>query len=1098
MPKREDIETILILGAGPIVIGQACEFDYSGTQAVKALREEGYRVVLVNSNPATIMTDPALADRTYVEPLDVPTVERIIERERPDAVLPTVGGQTALNLAMDLHEAGVFERYGVELIGADPKAIATAEDRELFKAAMDRAGLESARSGIARSLAEAEELASHTGFPAIIRPSYTLGGSGGGIAYNMEEFRSIVEEGLALSPVHELLIEESLLGWKEFELELMRDTQGNGVVICSIENLDAMGVHTGDSITIAPAQTLSDREYQRLRDIGLKVMEVVGVATGGSNVQFAVDPETGRVVVIEMNPRVSRSSALASKATGFPIAKIAAKLAVGYTLPELPNDITRSTPASFEPALDYVVVKVPRWNFEKFPGTKPLLGTAMKSVGEAMAMGRTFAEAFQKALRSREDGRHGWGADGVPAPDEDRLRELLITPTPARIFAVRAALEAGWGVETVADLTGMDPWFLDRMAEMLALEEQFEGYTLEELPADLLREAKRSGYSDHQIAHLLGSGELPGVAAAGPDQLSVLDAGPPAADVRERRLALGISPTYHRVDTCAAEFPAETPYLYSSYETECEADPTDRRKVMILGSGPNRIGQGLEFDYCCCHAVFALRELGYETIMVNCNPETVSTDYDTADRLYFEPLTLEDVLNIVEVERPDGVLVQFGGQTPLKLARGLEAAGVPLWGTPPEAIDRAEDRDRFGALLAELGLRAPPHGSATSWAEARTLAARVGYPVMVRPSYVLGGRGMAVIDDEAALDRYLSSVTEATPEHPVLIDRFLEEAVEVDVDAVSDGEEVRIAGVMEQIELAGIHSGDSACVLPAVDISDDQDAALREATVALARGLGVVGLMNVQFAFKDGELYVLEANPRASRSVPYVAKATGIPWASVAAKAAAGVSLADQELPEERPLDHFFVKEVTLPWRRFPGATIALGPEMRSTGEAMGVGSTFGEAFAKAERGCGLGFPLEGTAFLSVNDHDKAKLLPVVNGLVEMGFALVATSGTAAFLREHGHTVRHVYKVNEGRPNAADLIVNDEIDLVVNTPLGQASIFDEQAIRRAAIRHDVLCITTTTGAGAALEGIRALRAGSLSVRSLQELHASRQEEPVAH
>ena len=1110
MPKRTDIHTILVLGAGPIVIGQACEFDYSGTQAIKALREEGYRIVLVNSNPATIMTDPTLAERTYIEPLDVPTLTEIIARERPDALLPTVGGQTALNLAMDLDRAGVLAKYNVELLGANVQAIATAEDRELFKQAMDKIGLQSARSGVARSLGEALQLVQTTGYPAIVRPSFTLGGAGGGIAYNADDFRSIVEDGLKLSPIGELLIEESLLGWKEYELELMRDHAGNGVVICSIENFDPMGVHTGDSITVAPAMTLSDREYQRLRDMGLAVMEVVGVATGGSNVQFAINPADGRVIVIEMNPRVSRSSALASKATGFPIAKIAAKLAVGYSLPELPNDITRSTPASFEPALDYVVVKIPRWNFEKFPGSEPILGTAMKSVGEAMAIGRTFPEALQKALRSLENGRMGWGADGVVAVPAERLRELLITPTPQRIFAVRAAFDAGWSVEDIHDLTKIDPWFLDQLAALLPLEAQIKQHTLESLPAELLREAKRNGYSDVQLAMLVGDRGSGVRDQETEDQKSEFgsqeirsrnrtsenderetlptpDLRPPtSAAIRQRRIAQNITPTYHRVDTCAAEFPAHTPYLYSSYETECEAEPTDRRKVMILGGGPNRIGQGLEFDYCCCHAVFALRDLGYETIMVNCNPETVSTDYDTADRLYFEPLTLEDVLNIVDVEKPDGVVLQFGGQTPLKLAKGLEAAGVPLWGTSPAAIDRAEDRGQFGAVLAECGLLATPYGSATSWDEARQVAARIGYPTMVRPSYVLGGQGMAIIHDEAGLEDYLRRVTDASPEHPVLLDRFLADATELDVDAVSDGESVVIAGIMEQIERAGIHSGDSACVMPTVRISPAITAQLVAATEKLAQALGVIGLMNVQYAVKDDAVYVLEVNPRASRSIPYVAKATGVAWAAVAAKVMAGVSLREQGITETPTLRGFHVKEVVLPWRRFPGATIALGPEMRSTGEAMGSGDTFGAAFAKAQAGCGRHLPTGGAAFLSVNDNDKPALLPVAQHLAALGFKLIATGGTAKFLRDHGLAVETIYKVNEGRPNAADYIINGQVDLLVNTPLGRASIFDEQAIRQTALRQGIVSITTVASAAAVVDAIQAERDGGSGVRALQD------------
>ncbi|KPL81402.1 carbamoyl-phosphate synthase large subunit [Herpetosiphon geysericola] len=1065
MPKRSDIHSILVLGAGPIVIGQACEFDYSGTQAIKALREEGYRIILVNSNPATIMTDPSLADRTYIEPLDVPTVSEIIARERPDALLPTVGGQTALNLAMDLHRAGVLEQYNVQLLGANVDAIATAEDRELFKQAMDRIGLQSARSGIARSLEEALELVKATGFPSIIRPSFTLGGAGGGIAYNSEDFRRIVEEGLKLSPIGELLIEESLLGWKEYELELMRDSAGNGVVVCSIENFDPMGVHTGDSITVAPAMTLSDREYQRLRDMGLAVMEVVGVATGGSNVQFAINPHDGRVIVIEMNPRVSRSSALASKATGFPIAKIAAKLAVGYTLPELPNDITKSTPASFEPALDYVVVKIPRWNFEKFPGSQPVLGTAMKSVGEAMAMGRTFTEALQKALRSLENGRMGWGADGSQPVPQERLRELLITPTPQRIFAMRTAFDLGWTVDQIHELTKIDYWFLDQLASLIALEKELRQYDLATIPAELLLQAKRNGYSDPQLAYLLNAN---------------------AAEVRQQRLGHGITPTYHHVDTCAAEFPAQTPYLYSSYETESEANPSDRRKVMILGGGPNRIGQGLEFDYCCCHAVFALRELGYETIMVNCNPETVSTDYDTADRLYFEPLTLEDVLNIVDVEQPAGVLLQFGGQTPLKLAKGLEAAGVPLWGTSPAAIDRAEDRGQFGAVLAECGLRATPYGSATSWDEARAIAERIGYPTMVRPSYVLGGQGMAIIHDQAGLDDYLRHITEASPEHPVLLDRFLEDATELDVDAVADGETVVIAGMMEQIERAGIHSGDSACVMPTVGIKPEVVEQLKLATDKLARALGVVGLMNVQFAVKDDEIYVLEVNPRASRSIPYVAKASGVAWAALAAKVMAGVTLKQQGISSAPALRGFHVKEVVLPWRRFPGATIALGPEMRSTGEAMGSGDSFGAAFAKAQAGCGRSLPTSGAIFVSVNDHDKPALVPVAKQYSELGFNVIATAGTAQYLREQGLKVESIYKVNEGRPNAADYIINGQVDIIVNTPLGRASLFDEQAIRQTALRQGVISITTVASAAAVADAIQALREGGLGVRALQD------------
>ncbi len=1095
MPRRNDIHTILILGSGPIVIGQACEFDYSGAQACKALREEGYRVVLVNSNPATIMTDPGLADATYIEPLTVESLERIIAKERPDALLPTVGGQTALNLAIDLDAAGVLERYDVELIGATVAAVRIAEDRQLFKEKMLEIGLAVPRSGTAHSLDEALEIIGVTGFPAIIRPSFTLGGSGGGIAYNIEDFRAIVERGLDASPVRQVLIEESVLGWKEFELEVVRDRADNGIIICSIENIDPMGVHTGDSITVAPAMTLTDREYQRLRDMGLAVLRAVGVETGGSNVQFAVNPADGRVYVIEMNPRVSRSSALASKATGFPIARIAAKLAVGYTLDELPNDITRSTPASFEPTLDYVVVKIPRWTFEKFPAADQTLTTQMKSVGEAMAIGRTFPEAFQKAWRSLEQGRAGWGADGKDAITPERLRERLITPHPERLFYIRYALQSGMTVEQIHNLTKIDPWFLHQFEQMLNLEGRLRAFTLATIPADLLRQAKRMGFSDVQLAHLLRVCE--GHAALGAERRGEAALG---LQVRARRKALGIVPTFHRVDTCAAEFPADTPYLYSSYESEDEALPTNRRKVMILGSGPNRIGQGIEFDYCCCHAVFGLRKLGYETIMVNCNPETVSTDYDTADRLYFEPLTLEDVLNIVDIERPDGVLIQFGGQTPLKLARDLEAAGVPIWGTSPEAIDLAEDRDRFGALLDRLDIPAPAHGSATSWNEAHAVAQRIGYPVVVRPSYVLGGRAMAIVYDDESLERYMREAVDASPEHPVLIDRFLEDAFEMDVDALSDGTTVVIAGIMEQIELAGVHSGDSACVIPTYMVAPEHVATMRDYSVRLAQALGVQGLMNVQYAMKDGIVYVLEVNPRASRTVPFVAKATGVPWAQIAAQAATGQKLKVQQgrlaigetlydlpaLNDHAQPTMYHVKEVVLPWVRFPGVDTLLGPEMRSTGEAMGSGATFGEAFAKAQLGCGQRLPSTGAAFLSVNDRDKANLIPIARDLADLGFTLLATSGTATLLQEAGLAVTPIYKVNEGRPNAVDYIKNGQIALIVNTPLGKASFFDEAAIRRAAIIYGVPALTTLSGAAAAVQAIRALRNGGWTVQSLQE------------
>ena len=1103
MPKRTDIHSILILGSGPIVIGQACEFDYSGAQACKALREEGYRVVLVNSNPATIMTDPQLADATYIEPLDVEALERIIAKERTDALLPTVGGQTGLNLAVALDEAGVLERHGVKLIGASIQAVKLAEDRELFKQKMIEIGFEVPKSGIAHTLQEALDVVTQTGYPAIIRPSFTLGGAGGGIAYNIEELRNIVERGLDASPVTQVLIEESVIGWKEFELEVMRDRADNGVIICSIENIDPMGVHTGDSITVAPAMTLTDREYQRLRDMAITILRAVGVETGGSNVQFAVSPYDGRVYVIEMNPRVSRSSALASKATGFPIAKIAAKLAVGYTLDELPNDITRETPASFEPTLDYVVVKIPRWAFEKFPGADPTLTTQMKSVGEVMAIGRTFAEAYQKAWRSLEQNRMGWGADGKDDIDPERVRERLITPHPERHFYVRYALQSGMSIDQVAALTHIDPWFIHQFEQLINMEGRLRAFTLDTLPPDLLRQAKRMGFSDGQLAYLLRVtiDERRKTKDESNTDISNADLRPssfvfrPEMLVRERRKSLGILPTFHRVDTCAAEFPADTPYMYSSYESEDESAPTQRDKVIILGSGPNRIGQGIEFDYCCCHAVFGLRALGYETIMVNCNPETVSTDYDTADRLYFEPLTLEDVLNIVDIEQPKGVVVQFGGQTPLKLARGLEAAGVPIWGTSPDAIDLAEDRDRFGALLDRLGIPAPAHGSATSWEEAREAAAHIGYPVVVRPSYVLGGRAMAIVYDDTTLERYMREAVAASPEHPVLIDRFLEDAFEMDVDAVSDGETVAVAGIMEQIELAGVHSGDSACVIPTFMVAQEHVQTMRDYTVRLAKALHVVGLMNVQYAMQDGVVYVLEVNPRASRTIPFVAKATGTPWAQIAAQAMAGKSIetrdARRETRDEAVLQPqtFHVKEVVLPWGRFPGVDTLLGPEMRSTGEAMGSGLTFGEAYAKAQIGCGQKLPTSGAAFLSVNDRDKSTLVPIARDLHALGFTLLATSGTAAALEAAGLPVTTIYKVNEGRPNAVDYIKNNQVALIVNTPLGKASFFDEAAIRRAAITYGVPMVTTLSGAAAAVQAIRSIREGGWMVRSLQEQHA---------
>jgi carbamoyl-phosphate synthase large subunit len=1063
VPRDPSIGSVLVIGSGPIVIGQACEFDYSGTQAIKALRSEGVRVSLVNSNPATIMTDPEYADRTYVEPLTPEVLEAILERERPDAVLPTVGGQTALNLAVALSERGVLDRLGIRLIGASRRAVEVGEDRRLFKEAMGRIGLDVPKSRFARSLEEAHEALLVTGLPAVVRPSFTLGGTGGGIAYNAEEFEDVVTRGLDLSPVHEILIEESVIGWKEYELEVMRDRADNFVVICSIENFDPMGIHTGDSVTVAPAQTLTDREYQAMRDAARAIIREVGVETGGSNIQFAVDPESGRLVVIEMNPRVSRSSALASKATGFPIAKIAALLAIGYRLDEIKNDITRVTPASFEPVLDYVVVKIPRWAFEKFRDASPKLGTQMKSVGEVMAIGRTFKEALQKGIRGLENGR-GFGGSEI---DDARIREKLLTPDPDRILYVKRALELGWAHEAVQRMTGIDPWFLDQIQQIADLKERLAR------PDDLeaLREGKRMGFSDARIAALRGTTE---------------------ADVRARRLAIGLRPVYKRVDTCAAEFESHTPYLYSTYEEECEAAPTDRRKVMILGSGPNRIGQGIEFDYCCCHGSFAFREEGFETIMVNCNPETVSTDYDTSDRLYFEPLTFEDVMNVVERERPDGVVIQFGGQTPLRLALPLHRAGVPILGTSPDAIDLAEDRRRFSVLLEQLGIPQPESGTATSLEEATVVAARVGYPVLVRPSYVLGGRAMAIVYDASHLEEYVREAVKTSPEHPILIDRFLEHAVELDVDAVADGERVVIGGILQHIEEAGIHSGDSCAVIPTFGVEERHLATIRNATRRLGLALGVRGLMNVQFAIQKDVVYVLEVNPRASRTVPFISKATGVPLAKVAARVLAGRSLAEQGLTRDLEVDRFFIKAPVFPFLKFPGADILLGPEMKSTGEVMGISKRFGTAFAKALAAAGSEIPTSGTAFVSVNDHDKDAVLPIARALHEMGFSLLATRGTAAFLEERGVPCEMIFKVNEGRPHVVDRIKSRGIDLVINTPLGEVSFYDDGAIRKNAILYGVLCLTTITAAAATVEAIRALRerAVSAEVVSLQELHAA--------
>jgi carbamoyl-phosphate synthase large subunit len=1081
MPKRTDLKRVLVIGSGPIVIGQACEFDYSGSQACKALRAEGLEVILVNSNPATIMTDPELADRTYVEPLTPDIVGAIIEKERPDAVLPTVGGQTALNLAMDLARQGTLAEHNVRLIGASIDAIRIAEDRLLFKDAMRTIGLDVPQSGLARSLNEAMDLARALGFPLVIRPSFTLGGVGGGIAYNIEEFHDLAERGLELSPVHEVLVEESVIGWKEFELEVMRDVADNFVVICSIENIDPMGVHTGDSITVAPILTLSDKEYQRMRDAARRIIRKVGVETGGSNIQFAVNPKDGRMVVIEMNPRVSRSSALASKATGFPIAKIAAKLALGYHLDEIPNDITRVTPASFEPTIDYVVVKIPRWNFEKFPQADRTLTTQMKSVGEAMAIGRTFKEAFMKGIRSLEMGRSGLlfadaeidrtTGSGPRAEDDAALRRRLTVPSDRRMWDLFRAISRGWSITELHQLTRIDPWFLQQFAEIRELREQAAAGPAAIDEPSMLR-LKRAGFGDAEIA----------LAARGSE-----------ADVRTRRNALGLAPVYKRVDTCAAEFESYTPYMYSSYEPTCEANPNGRPKVVILGSGPNRIGQGIEFDYCCCHASFALREEGLETVMINCNPETVSTDYDTADRLYFEPLTFEDVMGVIETERSAGgevsCLVQFGGQTPLKLALALQRAGVRILGTSPDSIDLAEDRERFADLLRQLDITQPASGTATSREQAQQAASSIGFPVVVRPSYVLGGRAMAIVYDSATLDRYMTQAVDASPEHPILVDKFLEDAFEFDVDALADATgAVVLGGIMEHIEEAGIHSGDSSCVVPPFICPERHLATIRDYTRRIARALKVVGLMNVQYAIKDNVVYVLEVNPRASRTVPYLSKASGVPLAKVAARVMAGRTLAELGVTRDLEVAGVFVKSPVFPFVRFPGVDTILGPEMKSTGEVMGGASSFGVAFAKAQLSVGQRLPNRGTAFVSVNNDDKPNLLPIARDLAELGFHLIATRGTAAFLRSQGLDVDVVFKVNEGRPNIADEIVNRKVDLVINTPLGRESFFDDRAVRQTAMVHEVPCITTLTGAAAAVSAIRALRDQGLEVRALQDYY----------
>ncbi|RJX29769.1 MAG: carbamoyl-phosphate synthase large subunit [Desulfarculus sp.] len=1085
MPKRTDLHKIMIIGSGPIIISQACEFDYSGTQAVKALKEEGMEVVLVNSNPATIMTDPEMADRTYVEPITPEMVIEVLRAERPDAILPTLGGQTGLNTALQVAETGVLERLGIEMIAATPEVIKKAESRELFRQAMEKIGLRVPKSAICRSLEQVMDSAGQIGFPLVVRPAFTLGGTGGGVAYNVEDLRSIASAGLAASLTHEVMIEESVLGWKEFELEVMRDKKDNVVVICSIENLDPMGVHTGDSITVAPAQTLTDREYQLMRDAAIAIMREIGVETGGSNVQFAINPADGAMVVIEMNPRVSRSSALASKATGFPIAKMAAKLAIGYTLDELPNDITKETMASFEPTIDYCVVKVPRWAFEKFPGAQDILSTSMKSVGETMAIGRTFKEALQKGLRGLEIGRAGLlgdgkdPAEGRPELAPERLRQLIAIPNSQRIFWVAQGLRRGLSVEDIRRLTAIDPWFLYNIQQIVRFQGELEELkpwgqlknALQEVDAGLMRRAKQLGFSDRQLAHAIGSGE---------------------DTVRARRKELGIEHTYKLVDTCAAEFEAYTPYFYSTYETEDECRATDTRKVMILGGGPNRIGQGIEFDYCCVHASFALKEMGITSIMVNSNPETVSTDYDTSDKLYFEPLTKEDVLNIIDSEQPEGLIVQFGGQTPLNLAVPLERAGAPILGTPPDAIDRAEDRDRFVELLKRLDLRQPQNGTATSVEQALAVAERIGYPVVVRPSYVLGGRAMEIVYDREALVHYMATAVEASPDHPILVDKFLEDAVEVDVDAVADHQGgCVVAGIMEHIEQAGVHSGDSACVLPPHTLTVDMIEEIRQATYALARELGVRGLMNVQYAIKDGLLYVLEVNPRASRTVPFVSKATGIPWAKVATKVMMGLSLQEQGITREVVPPHYSVKEAVFPFVRFPGVDPWLGPEMRSTGEVMGIDRDLGLAFAKSQLGAGQLLPTKGTVFVSVKDADKPAAAPIAAKFHRLGFDIKATTGTHAYLLEHGITCQHIYKVSEARPHVVDAMVNGEIQLVINTTEGKGPASDAYQIRRSALERGLPYITTIAAARATVDAVESLlKSDHLTVTPLQDYYAA--------
>ncbi len=1077
MPKRTDINSILIIGAGPIVIGQACEFDYSGAQACKALKEEGYRVILVNSNPATIMTDPEMADATYIEPITWQTVAKIIEKEKPDVLLPTMGGQVALNCALDLDREGVLEKFGVEMIGAKKEAIDKAEDRDLFRKAMKKIGLDMPRSAIAHSMEEALQVQAQVGFPTIIRPSFTMGGSGGGIAYNKQEFVEICERGLDLSPTNELLIEESALGWKEYEMEVVRDHKDNCIIICSIENLDPMGVHTGDSITVAPAQTLTDKEYQIMRNASLKVLREIGVDTGGSNVQFAINPVNGRMIIIEMNPRVSRSSALASKATGFPIAKVAAKLAVGFTLDELQNDITGgATPASFEPTIDYVVTKIPRFTFEKFPQAESYLTTQMKSVGEVMAIGRTQQESLHKALRGLEIGTDGFNEMvNLNDPEAKKIiRAELQAVGPERLWYVGDAFRAGYTIEEVFEFTAIDPWFLTLIKELIDLETEIKAQGLKAMDAQRVRKLKRKGFSDSRLATLLSSTEK---------------------EFREHRIKLGIRPVYKRVDTCAAEFATDTAYMYSTYEEECEAEPTNKEKIMVLGGGPNRIGQGIEFDYCCVHAAMACREEGYETIMVNCNPETVSTDYDTSDRLYFEPLTYEDVMELIELEKPKGVIVQYGGQTPLKLARDLEAAGAPIIGTSPDSIDLAEDRERFQQLIDELGLLQPPNRTARAEEEAVTLAEEIGYPLVVRPSYVLGGRAMEIVYKEEELRRYMNEAVKVSNESPVLLDRFLDAAIEVDVDAICDGENVLIGGIMQHIEQAGVHSGDSACSLPPYNLDQKLQDTMREQMAKMAKGLNVVGLMNTQFAIQGDTVYVLEVNPRASRTVPFVSKATGVPLAKVSARCMIGKSLVEQGRTEERIPNYYNVKEAVFPFLKFPGVDPILGPEMKSTGEVMGVGKTFGEAFAKGQLGAGETLPTGGKAFLSVRDADKANLVPVAEKLIKLGFELVATRATAKVLIDAGHECAMVNKVAQGRPHIVDMIKNDEINLIINTTEGRRAIADSSEIRREALQHKVAYTTTLAGGDAICIAIKDKE--NNDVLSLQEIHRDLNKENAA-